>query len=163
MNMHDYLAKIDEILRNDVDLWKLLYHKSTHFDDDPLKKENILELPPKEMFDIVNLRLKHTPVTKDLADIEINRIIFYPAPRRPQSQNYMVATQEINFDIFCHRDFNDVDMRLAKICDRVNEIFSNKHITGMGKVAFVDGRPFTLIEQGYIGYTLIYAFGSGNV
>ncbi len=160
MKMFEDLSAIDEVLRNDIDLWKLLYHESKHFDDDPLDKDNILEYPPEEMFPIIKLRLKHTPVTKDLANIQINRIIFYPAPRRSQRGNYATASQEVNFDIFCHRDFNDIDMRLSKLCDRVNELISNRSIAGIGKATFVSGNPFTLADEGYIGYKLTYAFRS---
>lgn len=164
MNMYGDLVSINNILRNDSDLWKLLYYKSKNFYDDPLSKPDILTtLPPKELNSIIDLRLKHTPVTDDLAIDDskgINRIIFYPAPRRPQGGNYEVARQEINVDIFSHKSFNDTDMRLSKICDRVNELFSNKHVAGLGKAEFVNGKPFTLADKGYIGYTLTYRFGS---
>jgi len=162
MKMFDNLSEIDLIIRNDVDLWKLLYYKSNHWQDDPLTKDSILDYPIEKQFPIINLRLKYTPVTSDLANTEICRIIFYPAQRRPQQNNYMVADQEINFDIFCHANFNNVDMRLSKISDRVNELFSNRRITGMGKATFVSGKPFTLSDKGYVGYTLVYRFGSGT-
>lgn len=160
MNMFEDLDKINTILRTDDILWKLLYYKSEWIDDDILSKPSILDLPPDEMFPIMNLRLKHTPVTKDLVDHEICRIIFYQAPRRPHRENYKFAEQDVNFDIFVHRDINDVDMRLAKICDRINELFSDNHIASLGKTQFVDGKPFTLTDEGYMGYTLTYRFGS---
>lgn len=160
MNMYQDLLGIDLILRSDVDLWKLLYYPSTNIQDDPLDKPDVLSLPPDVKYPAINLRLKHTPVTEDLVDQKICRIIFFPSPRRPQRGNYKVATQEVDFEIFVHRDFNDTDMRLAKLCDRVNELFSNKRIAGMGKAEFVGGKPFMLGDKGYIGYRLTYSFGS---
>lgn len=162
MNMFDDLDRINTILRTDDELWKLLYYKSNGVNDDILSRPSVLDMPPNEKFPIINHRLKHTPVTDDLADNEICRIIFYPSPRRPQRQSYVIASQSVTFDIFVHRNYNDIDMRLAKICDRVNDLMSHKNIASLGKSEFVSGDPFTMTDEGYVGYTLIYKFGSVN-
>jgi len=54
MKMFDNLSEIDLIIRNDVDLWKLLYYKSNHWQDDPLTKDSILDYPIEEQFPIIN-------------------------------------------------------------------------------------------------------------
>lgn len=164
MQMFESMDAIRDILIGDDELWKLLYYKPKHGDDDPLQRGSVLEsVDVGERHLIINKRLKHTPVTDDLGvdgDEGICRIIFYPAPRRPQSGNYAIARQRVNFDIFVHHSFNDVDMRLSKICDRVNKIIFNERISGIGGVTFVDGNPFVMSDEGYIGYTLTYEFGS---
>src|SRR5699024_5957064 len=96
----------------------------------------------------------------DLADSPICRIIFYPAPRKPQAGNYTVARQEVSFDVIVHKDYNDSDMRLAKITDRLNKIISNEKLTGMGRTLFVDGHPINIPAENYIAYRLAYSFGS---
>ncbi|WP_368900853.1 hypothetical protein [Oceanobacillus oncorhynchi] len=153
--------EINNILRNDSDLWKLIYYRSTHYYDNPLDKDDILLLPPDQKNEIINMRLKPSPVTQDLVKEAICRIIFHPATRRPQSQSYAVATQFVDFDIFVHHSFNDADMRLTKICDQINGIFNHKHFRGLGKFKFEGGNPFTF-EGEYVGYTLTYSFGSVN-
>lgn len=163
MKMNTYLMNIDKILRFDDELWKLMYYRSTNSTDDPLDKESIFDLDMTETAKIINHRLKYTPTIDDLDDDKICRIIFIPAIRRPQRQNYMVADQDIDIEIFVHQEFNDGDMRLAKICDRINDLLSDKRVSGMGKMRFINGKPFTLRDKGYIGYTLTYRFGSGSV
>lgn len=166
MSMHSQLEAIDTLLCNDETLLRLLYYKSKHFSDDILSetssRPNILKMDRLKQIEIINHRIKYTPVTKDLVDNPICRIIFYPSPRKPQRGNYMVADQQIDFDIFVHRDYNDMDMRLSKICDRINDLFSNQRVTGLGKSEFVNGRPFTMANEGYIGYAMTYKFGDVN-
>lgn len=162
MNMFDELDRINTVLRNDDILWKLLYYKAESIDDDVLNRPSILSLPDDEKLPIIKLRLKHTPVTNDLADIQICRIIFYQSPRRPHESSYKVARQDVNFDIFVHQEFNDADMRLAKICDRINELMSHQYVSGLGRVEFASGKPFVMANEGYMGYTLVYRFGSVN-
>ena len=47
----------------------------------------------------------------------------------------------------------------------LNELFTNRRITGMGKIKFVKGEPFILHDKGYIGYRFTFRFGdmSANV
>ncbi len=159
--MFSYLDKVNSILRNDSDLWKLLYYKSDNYNDNPLDKPDILALPPAEQYPIINKRLKHTPSTSDLVEEQLCRIIFYPARRSPSSSfNYATATQEITFDVFVHADYNDTDMRLSKICDHLNDLIFDKKISNLGTAKLRSAQPFILEEQGYIGYTMTYELGS---
>jgi|SRR5690625_163752 len=162
MSMHKGLMEIDKILRGDSDLWKLLYYKSENVLDDPLDNPDLFDLDPLELSNIIRHRLKYTPSIDDLDDDRICRIILSPSNRRAQGGNYFVADQDVDIEVFTHRDYNDADMRLSKLCDRVNKLISDKHIAGMGKMIFVGGRPFTVSEKGYVGYTMTYRFGSGN-
>lgn len=153
--------EINKILRSDSDLWKLMYHRSKNYSDDPLIKDDILLFPPAQKNEIINLRLKPSLVTQDLVNDEICRLIFHPSIRKPQSQSYAVATQFVDFDIFVHHSYNDADLRLTKLCDKINDIFNHKDFRGLGKFKFEDGQPFTF-EGTYVGYTLTYSFGSVN-
>lgn len=164
MNMYENLLQINKVLKSDSDLWKLLYYRSSSLSDDPLNKPDVLSLPPEERKKIMDLRLKHSPTTDDMALDDnkngICRLIFFPKKRKPQNQNYFVANQDIVIEIYVHKSFNDIDLRLSRITDRINKLFSNERITGLGKVEFVDGDSFILEGKNYIGYYMIYRFGS---
>jgi hypothetical protein len=162
MKMFEQLDRIYMILRGDSDLLKLLYYKSETFSDDPLLKPDVLTLPPEEKNPIINHRIKHTPVTDDLVDEQICRIIMYPGDRRSASGNYKLADQRVTVEVFVHRDYNDIDMRLAKICDRLNDLLNDKKLSSIGKSKMVSASPYQLSKQGYMVYRMEYEFGSGQ-
>ncbi|GLO66135.1 hypothetical protein [Oceanobacillus kimchii] len=162
MGMHQELMDVRKVIRNDSDLWKLLYYQAENSIHDVLEEPDVLNFDRAILNEIIKKRLKFTPVTDDLVEDKICRIIFYAGTRTTQGGNYAIADQLLNIDIFVHRDFNDVDMRLAKICDRVDFLFNKKRVAGFGKAQFVNGKPFNLSDEGYTGYTLVYKLGSNN-
>lgn len=162
MKMNTYLMNIDKILRFDDELWKLMYYRSTNSTDDPLDKESIFDLDMVETAKIINHRLKYTPTIKGLDEDKVCRIFYYPSRRRLGSGNWMKSDQDVTVDIFVPGEFNDVDMRLSKICDRVNELLFNSKVSNLGKTEIRDAREIILDDIGYMGYRMVYSFGSLN-
>lgn len=153
MKMKENLMAIYGVLVNDDDLLKLLYYQPQNFNDDPLSHPSITDWEIKK--DLV----KKTRVVNDLDNTEKCRVLMYPSRRRPQ-RNYIVADQTIKIDVFCHISYDDVDFRLAMICDRINELLIDKHITGVYKTKFVTGGEIATGIVGYVAYQLVYEIGS---
>lgn len=162
MKMRDNLQAIYKELTTNEKLLRLLYYKSTNWNDSPLDeaKSNILDMPVDEKWAIINDRIKKTNKSDGLDTVKINRILFY-AGNRKGTGNYLVSDQDIIFDILVHQDFDDIDLRLSWIADTLNDIISNQNLTGIGKIQNKMGGQISA-PQNYIGYRLVYTFGSGN-
>jgi hypothetical protein len=165
MRMRENMQDVYKVLTSSETLLRLLYYKPSNAEDDPLSelKPNILdmsELGEGNKWSIIQDRIKTIPKVDDLDKNQICRLLFYPSNRH-RTDNYLISDQDITFDILVHFAYEDVDQRLEWICDVLNELMFDKRITGMGKVTYVDGRPLS-VPQGYVGYRLVYSFGSGN-
>lgn len=164
MNLRKYSMDIEKLLVEDETLLRLLIYKPSNYLDNPLDttKPNILDMPVDDMWKLIKDRVVSAPKFDDLdAGEEKCRLLFYPSNGRPQNDNYLYSTQQYTFDIFVHFNYQNIDKRLEWICDRVNELVFDKRITGMGKVAFKD-RGKLSAPNNYLGYRLVYEFGSGN-
>jgi hypothetical protein len=162
MRMRENLMDIYRSLTQDETLLRLLFYKPSNASDNPLSptKENILDKSASDKWDIILDRIKTTSKTDDLDNVEKCRILFY-AGRRGNTSNYLVANQQIIFDVLCHFSFEDVDLRSSWINDRLNEILFNSRITGIGKITFEGGSPINA-PNNYVGYRLTYSIGSGK-
>jgi len=158
----EYQSDVFKVLSNDPDLLKLLYHLPQNNNDNPLEKEDILSMENEKKWGIIRDRIKFTPVIRGLDNDPKCRVILYNANRKPQSDNRYNSIQQISFDVFAHADYNDVDMRMSMICDRIHELMFDKRITGLGKVEFESGELLGEVVKDYIGYHLTYKIGSGN-
>ena len=104
---------------------------------------------------------KRSIVVDDLT-VERNkgRVLIYPN-NRYNTYNYNVAKQVVNIDILVPIKMDEVDFRLAWVCDHVNSLLHDERITGLlGKVTFRGGTPIRVGKDSYIGYQLSYEFGS---
>jgi len=162
MQFKQYQTNVFKVLSNDSDLLKILFHLPKHNNDNPLDKEDILSMPSSQKWSIIKDLIKFTPSVRGLDKEPKCRVIFYNENRNPQADNYKVSEQHIRFDIFAHADYNDMDMRLSMICDRINDLMFDKRIAGMGKVEQVGGDIIGSAPEDYIGYYLVYKIGSGN-
>lgn len=158
--MRDNIAAIYKVFTNDETLLRLLYYKPVDANDNPLDplKQDILTMDAITKANIINDLIKTTPTVTDLSNTEKCRILFYPG-RRTSTNNYLIAKQEIVFDILVHFDFDNVDLRLSWITDRLNELVCNQKITGLGKVYFVAGGSIGA-PPNYVGYRVTFSFGS---
>jgi hypothetical protein len=73
----------------------------------------------------------------------------------------MVTSQDIVFDIYAHYTFDEVDMRLAKITDRVNKLIKNKRV-GANKARLRMATTITNPPNGFTAHKLVFQFGSVN-
>jgi hypothetical protein len=158
--MTDNLSDVYKALTSDEILLRLLYYLPSSPIDDPLStdKPNILDM--ENRWDIIRDVIKPIEKTDDLENTPKCRLFVYPGNRN-STGNYLLANQEIVFDILVHIDFQDMDLRLSRICDRINELVCNKKITGIGKVLFDSGGRIGA-PANYIAYRLIYVFGSAS-
>ncbi len=164
MKMKSYLTNVYKILTQDETLLRLLYYKPSSPFDDPLdtNKSNVLDLPEDELWEFIEDRIKFTPTTEGLDSENICRIFFYPSTRSPRNQSYRTADQYINVDIHVHRDFNDKDMRLAWICDHLNDLLFDEKVSNLGKVRLQNAKEMTELVKGYLAYSFTYEVGSVN-
>jgi hypothetical protein len=163
MKMRENKQTFFALFSSNEELLRLLYYKPTNFNDNPLdpSKDNILDLPEEEKWEIINDVIKKTDKTSDLDTEQKCRLLFYSGVR-DSTDNYLLASQDIIFDILVHIDaFDLVDDRLDWICDKVNDLISNEKVTGIGKAMFVHGNNIVAPKE-YVGYRLIYNIGSGK-
>lgn len=162
MNMTKNQQDLYKLLSTDEKLLRLLYYLPKNAQDDPFSpnKPNILSLPDSQKWSIIEDVLKFTPTYNGLDSTPKCRLLFYPG-RRGNTYNYLVALQEINIDVFVHYLANDKDLRLSRICDRVNELLSDEKVTGIGNVKFVRGINVPAPDD-YLGYNLVFSIGSGK-
>lgn len=154
MNLRRNLIDIFNRIGDDEQLLRLLYYPY-----DPLNpsKQDI-----KSLSDFQNIRKQliiRSPKTNDLTTVQICRICMYMGNRSPDNQQY--AHQDIVFDVYAHIDKYDInDARSLWICDRINELLSMERITGIGKMLSDRMMIIPNPPSGYIGYKLVYTFGS---
>jgi hypothetical protein len=166
MRMRDNIQDIYKVFTSSETLLRLLWYLPENQSDNPLDpaKSNILTKGTLEKWTIINDRIKTVPKVDDL-DLEPKcRLLFY-AGNRHKTGNYLMSDQDVVIDILVHYEFEDVDLRLEWICDVVNDLMFDNRITGIGKVSYGGGYSGLYIQdtpQGYVGYRLVYNFGSGN-
>ena len=164
MKMLKYLTDIHKLLAKDENLLRLLYYKPKSFDDDPLSplKPNIIGSDKEKS--IVASSIVRSHKTTDLSlDNKICRLCVYPGQRdnKAYKTSRLAADQDIVIDIYANIEaFDNIDFRLAKICDYVDERFFDQPITGIGKMDFQAGRLINTSPEGHFGYRLFYSFTS---
>lgn len=156
MNLRKNLIDIFNRVGNDETLLRLLYYHS-----DPLNpsKQDVKSLP--DFNSIRRERIIRSPKTDDLTTKTICRLCMYMGNRSSINNRY--ADQDIVFDVYAHIDqYDKNDARALWICDRINELLSLEMITGIGKM--LSDRILIIANppSGYIGYKLIYTFGSAK-
>jgi len=164
--MKENLMKFYSVLVNDENIKRMLYYQPLSYSDDPLStdKDDVSSLP--NHWEIVNFRIKKTAVIADIIDTnnelekeEFCRILMYPDSRRTTT-NYMLANQDITFDIWAHWKFDEKDFRLSMISDRIADLFHGKSFKDVGEVRFVNGRHLGTLRDGkFVGYQVTYELG----
>ncbi|PLR99644.1 hypothetical protein [Bacillus sp. T33-2] len=160
MGMYDNLRDIVKVFRFDDILLRLLYYPPKDIAKgikDPLDPSLANVLAIDIDWTIRDKRIMLVPKSEDLATSPLCRIYLY-AGRRSPSRNYHVAKQEVIVDILCHNDF-EKDLRSMRISDRVNELLVLEHVTGLGKIDYVNGGGINA-PSAYVGYRHVYEFGS---
>ena len=160
MNLTNYSIEVEKILM-DEQLLRLLYYTPKNRLDNPLdiSKANILEMPEDKLWDIIDHHMIPAIKIDDLEKNPICRVFYYAGIGRPTNSNYLYGFQEYVFDVFVHNNFQIIDKRIELICDRINQLISNKRINGIGKTLFKKKSPIGS-PDGYMGFRLIYEFCS---
>lgn len=155
MRLRQNLIEIFNVIGNDKLLLRLLYYPS-----DPLNPSNpdVNSLPDFHV--IRKERIIRSPKIDDLTTKEICRICMYMG-NRDNTKNKKVAMQDVVFDVYAHIDrYDKNDARALWICDRINEILYDEWITGVGKMESYRSLIIPNPPSGYIGYRMIFTFGS---
>jgi|SRR5690625_779959 len=162
MRIRQHILEIFDALTTDESLLRLLYYPSKNLMDDPLdsNKTDILSMDRREISEIIDDRVKFTPNTDALDESKKCRICYYAGDRRKTANKYSMD-QEVVFDVITHRHFQETDLRLYRIVERIDYIIKNSNFSAFGEVAEVDGHPFSVNEE-YLGYRVIYEFGELN-
>lgn len=162
MSMYKNFSDILNVLNSDEELLRLLYYHPANLatnTPDPLDNSlpNMLSMDEETLWKIIDERIKLTDKSDDLIDKPICRLFVYPGRRN--GNEYIFADQQVIIDILCHYDFENGDWRSTRIADRLNELFVNQKITGIGKFKYVNCTPWGNYEK-YVAYRHIFQFGS---
>lgn len=162
--MYNSLLSVYNALTDDEELLRLVYYPPENPIDntpDPLDKSlnNVRDLPIQEFYKIRTENFKRTPKEDDLTNKRICRIYIYSGRRRSQRGNYLVADQNLTVDCLIHNSFQESDLRLERISDRINKVLVHSRITGMGEIEYIDGGSIGAPKE-YVGYRHIYKFAT---
>ena len=162
MGMYNDFLDIIKYLKSDEELLRLLYYPPENGNDvlDPLDASlpNIMDKDIEEKSEIVNKRIMKSAKYKDLENDSICRLYLYAGNRRPTS-NYSSANQELVIDILCHSDFENGDLRSLRISDRLNQLFCQERLVGIGQMDFVGARQVNAPYE-YTGYQVIFTYST---
>ncbi len=158
--MTKYLATFYNVLTQNEELKRLLVYKPEHGLDDPLSPDkNDIGMD----WDLIDQVIMRSVVTDDLSNDSKCRICVYSGNRTPDKENYMYATQDIIFDVYVHaKQYDSIDFRLTTICDYLNKLVVNKHLTGLTKTRFLAGQTVMSPPSGFVGYRLYYRIGTST-
>lgn len=163
MKLRQNIADFFKVLSADEELCRLLAYKPKNALDNPLSPTKPNVLTSSEYHSLISQRLLMSPKTNDLDSTPMNRICIYLGHRSNQSGSWEVKNQDVVIDVYSHiDDFDAVDTRCLWICEKINELVENKHITGIGKVFNQNIYVIPNAPSGYIGYKMIYHIGSGR-
>lgn len=142
-----FFRAIYQVLIADEELMRLLnYLPQGYFNNeyhvDPLDDSlpNLVDVDSDDYWQMVDERIILGEKTSDLLESQLCRIYIYEGRRRPVFESHVVATQEVNIDIFIHESF-DRDLRITRITDRINELIALERIAGFGKLEYTAGNP----------------------
>jgi hypothetical protein len=108
--------------------------------------------------EIINKRIMKSAKYKDLENDKICRLYVYAGRRNPNG-NYLTADQELTIDILCHSDFENGDLRSLRLSDRLNEMFCQSRLVGIGQMDFVGARQINAPYE-YIGYQVVFTYST---
>lgn len=169
MSLQRNMLDIFEKLRNDEKLIRLLTlpaRDDTKGIKEPLDQTlpDVLDKSSKSSLEINEIKddvIYKIPKIDDLEDRQICRIYAYPGKRRSNDGNFLYADQTIVFDLIVHESFEKGDLRSARIIDRLDEMFTLKNISGIGKMIYLDGDPIAA-PKNYIGYKHLFKIVEAN-
>ena len=150
MSVDKDLALIIDMMLKNKNLKKLLFYTSR----DALSRDPLTEAQSAEL---IGKNIKIVPKIYVDGSVETYVIItmdnFTTNYSNPQFRN-----NTINFDIVCHYDqwpLKDFQMRPFRIAAEIDEMFDNKHLTGIGILQFMGAEQITLNDE-YGGISLVY-------
>jgi hypothetical protein len=158
VRIRDNFLKFYNTLTTDETLLRYLYYAK----DDPLNKSYPNLVNSEKYYSILKDRFKKTRTTDGLDKNAICRLCMYFGARTTTS-NGKIANQTIIFDVYCHEEeYENNDLRSLLISDYITETLHDKNITGIGTVVSGNLGIITDSPNEYVGYRLVFTFGSGR-
>ena len=139
--------KIAEILLSDQEICKLLYY----MDADPLSHSDF-----EDTLFLLNKNIRVVPKIPDYE--EKGSFIIISFDNFYLSNNIEFKVNNIQFDIVCPIDkwnMNDKMLRPFKIMSKIDALFNNKTLSGIGKLTFHSASSIVLTTE-LVGYNLNY-------
>lgn len=150
------LKIITSKLLEDQELLKLLYYPQNDCQRGP-------DLTPQQKVSMLHKQIRVVPkvyITEDCPNfVLITFNNFTPNEKNPEFRNNLVT-----FSIYCHPDgwnLGDFTLRPYAIADRIDTLFNNKKLSGIGKFQFMAGGN-SILDGDYIGFEIIYAAIHGS-
>jgi hypothetical protein len=164
MGMYDDFLDILKYLKSDEELNRLLYYQPEDLGNgklDPLDVSlpNIMDMDVEQRSEIINKRIVKSAKYTDLEKDEICRLYVYAGRRSPSNGNYLTANQELTIDILCHSEFENGDLRSLRISDRLNKMFCQERLVGIGQMDFVVARQINAPYE-YTGYQVVFTYST---
>lgn len=164
MGLYDDFLNIINYMKSDEELNRELYYPPEDLGKgilDPLDNglPNIMDMDLEERSEILNKRIVKSAKYKDLENEKICRLYVYAGYGRSGNNNYLFANQELVIDILCHSDFENGDLRTLRISDRLNELFCQQNLLGIGQMDFVERRPIQAPYE-YVGYQVVFKYST---
>ena len=150
LSLEKDFALIANKIMSDQDLLKMLYYTQP----DCLQADDLTGI---EIVSMLHKQIKIVPKIDIDTDCP-NYIIISFDNFTPNKKNPEFMDCTINFDIFCHPDhwnMGNFALRPYKIAGRINKLFNNQKLTGIGDVNLVSGNNLILNNQ-LMGLSLIY-------
>lgn len=169
MNIASLMKSMYGIFINDEILLRLLYYTPKNQIDNPLdeNKQDLLNLPPNEKFNVINNLIYFTDKKLFLDPRnKFNRVNFYLGQRTPDRvyssgarqliNNPLVSRQEVIIDIHVNVETDRIDFRMWDIIDRINKIMLHKDVKQFTTLKFDYGYNIEQTPDGFVGYRMIY-------
>lgn len=158
-NRGDIKQKFISVMKNDEHLLRLLHYNPldenenfVDFADENLP--NITELPEDEYDEIVFDHIRTSQKTDDIEEYKKTVVFIYYGKSKAKFGNHSLVDREIIFQILSHNDFSFAD-RIEEICDRLDTLFVNKNIAGLGKTRLANSFPREAPKE-YLAYEQKY-------
>lgn len=155
----DILHKFVNVLKNDEHFLRLLYYnpidsKGNYIDFTDSNLPNITEMTDEDRDYITYDLIRTTEKSDDIVEYKKTVVFVYFGKSRPKFNNHTLVEREIVFLILSHNDFSFAD-RIEEICDRLDSLFVNKNIGGIGKTGIANSFPREA-PKGYLSYEQKY-------
>ncbi|WP_415408898.1 hypothetical protein [Staphylococcus agnetis] len=158
-NRGDIKQKFINVMKNDEHLLRLLHYNPldenenfVDFTDENLP--NITELPEDEYDEIIFDHIRTSQKTDDIEEYKKTVVFIYYGKSKAKFGNHSLVDREIIFQILSHNDFSFAD-RIEEICDRLDTLFVNKNIAGLGKTRLANSFPREAPKE-YLAYEQKY-------
>lgn len=158
-NRGDIKQKFINVMKNDEHLLRLLHYNPlddnenfVDFTDENLP--NITELPEDEYDEIIFDHIRTSQKTDNIEEYKKTVVFVYYGKSKAKFGNYSLVDREIIFQILSHNDFSFAG-RIEEICDRLDALFVNKNIAGLGKTRLANSFPREAPKE-YLAYEQKY-------